>query len=57
MSNYLLKLQVNEVQAELNALDAYTRQQVFAGGLHNPLGSPMLCQGNDIVGARNISGQ
>lgn len=57
MSNYLLKLQVNEVQAELNALDAYTRQQVFAGGLHNPLGSPMLCQLNDIVGARNISGQ
>ena len=43
MSNYLLKLQVNELGSELASLSAYTKAAVFAVGLHNPLQSAMEC--------------
>lgn len=57
MSNFLTNVKINNLQTELDALDIYTHQQVFAGGLHNPLGSDMICQGNDITTCGNIDTQ
>lgn len=56
MSGFLTNVKINNLQTELDALGIYTRQQVFAGGLKNPLGSPMICQGNNIEGAGGIDG-
>jgi hypothetical protein len=43
MSNFLTNVKIGNLQTELDVLSAYTHEQVFAGGLKNPLGSDMLC--------------
>ena len=54
MSNFLTNVKIGNLQTELDVLSAYTHEQVFAGGLKNPLGSAMICQGNAIQGAGPI---
>lgn len=61
MSNYLLKLQVNELGAELGSLTRYVNGLAVQAGLTNPLDNDMQCTNPissevyDILGAGNIT--